>query len=128
MERLTKWFPDFEKAKLLYRASTDGWSAKEFHSRCDNKGATLVLMQTDAAFVCGGYASVPWTSAPFPGKDVEDEKAFVFSLEGEEMNKYEPRNPKKALHHAFYAGPQFQWALALVADPMNMPYQGRCFT
>ena len=29
---------------LYYRGSTDGWMLKDFHSRCDDKGATLTLL------------------------------------------------------------------------------------
>ena len=28
----------------LYRASRDGWTAKDFHSKCDGKGPTLSLI------------------------------------------------------------------------------------
>ncbi len=29
---------------LLYRGSEDGWGLEDFHSRCDNKGATMTLL------------------------------------------------------------------------------------
>ena len=127
VSKLREWVPGFDDRHLLYRASRDGWYAKDFHSRCDNQGPTLALVQTATAFVFGGYTSVSWTSAPFPGKDVEDKEAFVFSLQ-REMEKFKPENPAKALKHAVFAGPQFQWALALGHDPMNKPSQGSCFT
>jgi len=31
--------------KLLYRASRDGNTATVFHSKCDNKGATIVVIK-----------------------------------------------------------------------------------
>jgi hypothetical protein len=31
---------------LLYRASRDGWLHSDFHSRCDDQGATLVVFKT----------------------------------------------------------------------------------
>ena len=44
-----------------YHARTDGWFAVDFHSRCDDKGPTVTLLQVDD-YVFGGYASVSWTS------------------------------------------------------------------
>ena len=45
---------------LIYRASRDGWSAKNnFHPLCDNKGPTLVLVKVkETGRICGGYTSV----------------------------------------------------------------------
>jgi hypothetical protein len=34
------------KLELLYRASRDGWRGQDFHSRCDNKGATVRLLHS----------------------------------------------------------------------------------
>ena len=31
--------------KLLYRASRDGCAAAAFHEKCDNKGATIVIVE-----------------------------------------------------------------------------------
>ena len=44
-----------------YHARTDGWYGVDFHSRCDDKGPTVTLLQVDD-YVFGGYASVSWTS------------------------------------------------------------------
>ena len=29
---------------LFYSGSKDGWNAKDFHSRCDNKGPTMTFL------------------------------------------------------------------------------------
>ncbi len=31
-------------ATLLYRGSDDGWEFKDFHLKCDKKGATVTLL------------------------------------------------------------------------------------
>jgi len=36
VSKLREWVPGFDDRHLLYRASRDGWYAKDFHSRCDN--------------------------------------------------------------------------------------------
>ncbi|ETN98362.1 hypothetical protein RFI_39147 [Reticulomyxa filosa] len=47
---------------LLYRASHDGFAAKQFHDKCNAKGPTLtVLLSEDYNHVFGGYISVSWT-------------------------------------------------------------------
>lgn len=33
------------QAQLLYRGTSDGFDAATFHDRCDNKGATLTVIE-----------------------------------------------------------------------------------
>ena len=66
--------------KLLYRASRDGWEAKDFHDKCDGKGATVVLVKSDdGGYVFGGYTDVPWSSPSFDAYKYSSE-SFLFSL------------------------------------------------
>ena len=44
---------------LLYRASLNGWSADYFHGRCDNKGATVVVVKT-GNYIFGGCTVRSW--------------------------------------------------------------------
>ena len=46
--------------ELLFRASRDGFSADVFHQRCDSQGATVVLAQSAAGHLFGGYTDMPW--------------------------------------------------------------------
>jgi hypothetical protein len=42
----------------LYRGSINGWKAKNFHSRCDNKGPTITLFKVKETGECiGGYTN-----------------------------------------------------------------------
>ena len=63
---------------LLYRGSKDGWKYLDFHTRCDGKGATIVLYKTDKNKRCGGFNSVGWQSK---GEMTTDNFAFLFSLD-----------------------------------------------
>ncbi len=45
--------------KLCYRASVNGWASSTFHSMCDNKGPTVVLVKS-GQYVFGGYAATQW--------------------------------------------------------------------
>jgi hypothetical protein len=45
-------------ATLLYRGSENGWNLKDFHSRCDNKGTTVILLRIkDGGDCIGGFTN-----------------------------------------------------------------------
>jgi hypothetical protein len=51
------------KFNLLYRASKDGNTAEAFHSRCDNKGTTIVVAKiANSGQIVGGYNPFHWES------------------------------------------------------------------
>src|SRR6266496_2712670 len=48
---------------LLYKASRDGNTAAEFHAKCDNKGATIVIVKIkNSDQIVGGYNPLFWDS------------------------------------------------------------------
>ncbi|GBB89069.1 hypothetical protein RclHR1_15720003 [Rhizophagus clarus] len=50
--------------KLLYRASRDGDTAEAFHSKCDNKGATIIIVKIkNSDQIVGGYNPLSWNSS-----------------------------------------------------------------
>ena len=49
--------------KLIYRASLDGFEAWDFHRKCNNQGATLILVKTKNEMkenIYGGYTDIEW--------------------------------------------------------------------
>jgi hypothetical protein len=66
------------KLDLLYRASRDGWAAQNFHSKCDNQGATVSVIRSTGGYVFGGYADVAWTSN---GQYTASSESFLFALQ-----------------------------------------------
>ena len=44
---------------LCYRASSDGWSASTFHSKCDNMRNTVTIIES-GVYVFGGFTDIPW--------------------------------------------------------------------
>jgi len=44
---------------LCYRASTHGWAASTFHSRCDGKRNTVTIIK-NGEYVFGGYTDISW--------------------------------------------------------------------
>ncbi|XP_044170222.1 uncharacterized protein LOC122954272 [Acropora millepora] len=65
-----------------WRAKTDGWAASTFHSNCDGKGPTVVVIQV-GSYIFGGYTDLSWSD---PGKyhacdyASSSNKSFIYSL------------------------------------------------
>jgi len=70
-------FPVDQKLDLIYRASNDGFEAINFHSKCDNKQNTLVIIKSTNGNVFGGYTEQTWNS--IDGYKA-DPNSFIFSL------------------------------------------------
>ena len=60
--QLPKWLPStlqHKNMKLCYKASVNGRASSTFHNLCDNKGPTVVLVES-GKYVFGGFAAAPW--------------------------------------------------------------------
>src|SRR5207248_10095480 len=63
---------------LLYRASRDGNTPEAFHEKCDNKGATIVIVKIKGSEqIVGGYNPFDWDSSN-SYKTTTD--SFIFSF------------------------------------------------
>lgn len=95
-------FSDETKWCLVYRASKHGFSSCAFHSRCDTKRNTLVLIKTANSNVFGGFTRKKWSGA---NCFKTDPSAFMFSFKNEldkpiQMKCYRPAC-------AIYCNPEF---------------------
>lgn len=63
--------------KLIYRASEDGFTTEAFHKRCDNRGATLMVANTNLG-ILGGFTIQPWDSSLTVAE--VDPKSLIFEL------------------------------------------------
>jgi len=63
--------------KLLYRGTRDGINPTIFHSKCNNKGATLTVISNTAGYVLGGFIKISWRSKEGYSYDSD---AFIFSI------------------------------------------------
>ena len=75
---LTLLSKKIKNTTLLYRATRDGDSAKNFHEKCDNKGPTLTLCRGRDGIIFGGYTEAEWDSKERHPK--YDKNAFIFSV------------------------------------------------
>ncbi|VDI11098.1 Hypothetical predicted protein [Mytilus galloprovincialis] len=76
-KQISEWIGGRQKYTLLFKASRDGCVATTFHSKCNNKGATVTVLYNTNGSVYGGYTSVAWRST---GAYSIDNKAFLFRL------------------------------------------------
>lgn len=53
---------NIESVKVCYKASRDGWSAIDFHTKVDNRGSGLVVARTRTGVTFGGFNPNGWRS------------------------------------------------------------------
>ena len=63
--------------ELLYRGSRDGMYSKNFHEKCDDKGATITLFRNDKGNIFGGYLPISWKNT---GGYQNENRCFIFTL------------------------------------------------
>ena len=75
-------FPINQRWNLIYKASQDEFEASNFHSKCDNKPITLVIIKSQNGNVFGGYTEQDWSNNDPLSVNVDnpDQNAFIFSL------------------------------------------------
>ena len=80
--KILKWIcPNNERrVKLLYKATPEENTRDDFHRKCDNKGATVTIIETTKGRRFGGYTSLSWDSS---SQWKNDKEAFLFSLDND---------------------------------------------
>ena len=67
-KQLVDWVEDKEFSwQLCYRASRDGWGARDFHEKCDDVGPTVTLIKCGAN-IFGGFTDQSWKKKSSLGK------------------------------------------------------------
>ena len=106
LKRIYDWSGNY-KLELLYRATRDGDSASNFHSKCNNKGPTITLFETDKENIFGGYTSKDWTSN---NNYTSDPDCFIFTLKntfGTKPNKFKIKEDNSSIYNSSNNGPTF---------------------
>jgi len=81
MSPIQKFFDNkISSSKLIYRASEEAFSIKEFHKKCDGQVNTLVLIHTEYGKIIGGYTPLIWSSAKKQWAADKSYKSFIFSV------------------------------------------------
>ena len=77
--------PSVKQWKLQYRATRDGFSAQNFHAKCDTTANTLTIIKSTNGNIFGGFTEKAWNSTGYYYKDQE---AFIFSLVNKENKPF----------------------------------------
>ena len=87
-EKLIKeWIGKKFTAEFLFSVSKNGAEPSEFHRLCDNKGPTIIFIETAKGYIFGGYTELDWDmSSSFK----TDNSTFLFSINNKA--KYTRRN------------------------------------
>lgn len=87
----------FKSFILLYRATRDGFFGNTFHSKCDSKSPTVILIKSNLNSVFGGYTAALWNPSGYK----YDATAFLYSLRRRGFNsteKFPIQSPSYALY------------------------------
>ena len=88
--------------RLLYSPTLEANKKEDFHKNCDNKGSTIILVETSNGRRFGAFASLSWRSND---QWVNDPCACIFSLDNHK--KYNLLLPQNAYYGGSGYGPHF---------------------
>jgi hypothetical protein len=89
------------KFNLLYRASRDGNTPTIFHAKCDNKGATIVIVKvTNSEQIVGGYNPLQWNSS-IAWKSTNDSFLYSFT-DRNNLDSAKVGHVNNSSNHAIY--------------------------
>ncbi|XP_037821832.1 uncharacterized protein LOC119610612 [Lucilia sericata] len=78
---LNNWYGCSKQSwRLLYRASTHGFSSTAFHRYCDGVAPCFVICLGSHGEISGGFTDVAWAKTSRKGVYIHSERAFLFAL------------------------------------------------
>ena len=114
----------FRRAKLLYRASENGFCIKKFHEKCDGIADTLTVISTEFNKKIGGFTPLKWKitqNVEWPTDNSRE--SFIFSLT--HNDKFTLQQPEYAICNYPDRGPIFGYGRDLVVyDKSNSNNSG----
>ena len=108
VNQLLNWINPNEKykVKLLYDANLEQNTNKDFHNKCDGKGATITLVESSKGKRFGGFTRISWNNNI---KDyMTDANAFLFNLD--KNKKFKVIKPQYAIYGRDDYGPHFGYS------------------
>ncbi|EFC36938.1 predicted protein [Naegleria gruberi] len=83
--------------RLLFRASENGFTGSDFHSKCDAKGRTVTIIKSTNGAIFGGYAATSWTSN---SSYCFDSNCFLFSIISGSGEERFTKMKNDGIHHS----------------------------
>mmetsp|Transcript_24780 Transcript_24780/g.21985 ORF Transcript_24780/g.21985 Transcript_24780/m.21985 type:complete len:385 (+) Transcript_24780:92-1246(+) len=94
-----KWLKEHAKMgnlKLVYRATRDGFSAQDFHSKANGHSHTIVIAKSNMNKIFGGYADKDWGSNN--GNYAQSNDCWLFSVTEKTVFKQKNTNQQYAIY------------------------------
>lgn len=121
---LNRSFRKEKRWMLIYEATQNGFSSDDFHRHCDNRSATLTLIETCSRLhrrkhnaVFGGYTTIPWSSHH---SFYRDPQAFLILLDKNGITRFYARSSNQvAVSHYPTTGPVFGLDDIYICDRPN---------
>lgn len=97
LQKIAKWINPKQQLvfDLLFKMTRDGDTAKVYHELCDNKGATVTIIETEVGLKFGGYRNHMIDTKGWK-KGSDD---FVFSLDFNKVYKIEDKSKDSVFDH-----------------------------
>ena len=94
--------------RLLFRASENEYSSREFHRKCDGQGPTVTLVKAATGKMAAAYAGVSWNLGSY---SIPNPQGFIAQFDGDRgLSKYSATRVA-AIWNYFDLGPTFSFAL-----------------
>lgn len=129
---LNNWYGNPKQQwRLIFRASTHGFSASTFHRHCDNLSPLFIIVQDVKGEISGGFTDVAFTKNSRKGGYINSERSFLFALCSSQPNfqiaKYDViKKPYSICYHKD-CGPIFgAGADLLIANNCNINTDSYC--
>ena len=106
LSKLYEWIGN-KKMKLIFRGTRDGMTGKNFHNKCDNQGPTITLIRNVKGYICGGYASISWTSEEGYHSAPDSFLFTLTNIHNIEPTKFPNKKDNNEVYHANNYGPVF---------------------
>jgi len=101
--------------ECVYKASKDGFSAVDFHEKCDGRGSGLVVILTGSGKVFGGFNPLGWESTDDYGNT---NSAFLFFEKNGAFKKCDVLSGgNAAIFDYATGGPQFGSSDLIIGPP-----------
>lgn len=91
--------------ELIYRASRDGATPQDFHTYCDLKGPTLIIVRS-GVYIFGGYTEASWTFEQV-GVQKPCASSFLFSYNLRQKYTIKSDQVQNAIYCRYNCGPVF---------------------
>ena len=96
------WIGRNFNAELLFSTSKNGFEPSEFHKLCDNKGPTIIFIETMKGCIFGGYTELDWDTSD---SKKTDDSTFLFSVNNKA--KYTRKNKMCSIYCRKDLAPSF---------------------